>query len=230
MPSEISVAEMKARYDRIASANIYDVLDGMGMPNQCMDLDIRPLRWDMHVAGPAFPIYGTREPRIGDELNRPQFKDWGQFKAMTPYCVVVINAEKESTTGHWGEMMSWTAKQHGASGIVIDGGTRDRMGILQIPDWPCFCRYTSPVESARRWRPVDFGVPIFVSGTLTRLIRVNPGDWIVGDADGVMVIPREIAYEVLLKAEEIEEKERAQRRALLAGMPMEEVYKKYGRM
>jgi hypothetical protein len=85
MPSEISVAEMKARYDEIASANIYDTMDRLGVPNQCMDLGIRPLRWEMHVAGPAFPIYGTREPRLGDELDRPQFRDWGQFKAMTPH-------------------------------------------------------------------------------------------------------------------------------------------------
>lgn len=230
MPCEISVAEMKARYDGIRSANIYDTLDRLGIPNQCMDLSIRPLRWEMHVAGPALPIYGTREPRLEDELDRPQFKDWGQSKAMTPHCVVVVNAEKESTAGHWGEMMSWTAKQHGASGIVIDGGTRDRMGILEIPDWPCFCRYTTPVESAKRWRVVDFRVPIFVSGTLTRLIRVNPGDWIVGDADGVMVIPKEMAYEVLIKAEHLEARERGQRADLLAGLLITEVYKKYGRM
>ena len=230
MLSEISVVEMKARYDEIASANVFDVLDSLGMPNQCLDVGIRPLRWEMHVAGPAFPICGIREPRVREELDRPQFKNWGQFKAMTPCCVVVINAEKEGTTGQWGEMMSWTAKQHGASGIVIDGGTRDRMGILQIPNWACFCRYTSPVESYKRWRPVEFSAPIFVSGTLTRLIRVNPGDWIVGDADGVMVIPKELAYEVLIKAEEIEAKERSQRADLLAGMSMMEVYKKYGRM
>ena len=230
MATEITVAEMKARYDEIASANIYDVMDRLGVPNQCMDLGIRPLRWEMHVAGPAFPIFGTREPRLSSELDRSQFEDCGKFRAMTPQCVVVINAEKEGTAGHWGEMMSWTAKEHGAAGIVIDGGTRDRMGVLQIPDWPCFCRYTSPVESAGRWRPVDFGVPIFVSGTLTRLIRVNPGDWIVGDADGVMVIPQEMAYELLIKVEELEAKERGQRADLLAGMSMAEVYKRYGRM
>jgi regulator of RNase E activity RraA len=73
-------------------------------------------------------------------------------------------------------------------------------------------------------------IPIFMSGTLTRLVRVDPGDWIVGDADGVMVVPQAIAYETLLKVEEVERKEEGTRRDLAAGVPVEEVFARYGRL
>jgi len=69
-----------------------------------------------------------------------------------------------------------------------------------------------------------------MSGTLTSQVRVNPGDWVVGDMDGVIVVPQEIAQTVLLKAEEIESREEQTRQALAAGMPIEEVYEKFRRL
>ena len=150
------------------------------------------------------------------------------FKAMRP--PNVVDAEKEHCCGYSGEMMSYASKQHGAVGVVIDGGIRDGIGLLNIPEWPVFVRYISPIESAQRWSPVDFQIPIYMSGTLTAQVRVNPGDWIVGDMDGVIVIPQEIAHTLLMKAEEIEKGEENTRRALASGMPIDEVYRKYKRM
>jgi len=229
---DVSSDEMARRFRKCASASIFDILDGMyDMPNQCLDLGIKPLVDTMRVAGPVFTVRGAREPRSMYDLQRdPKFEDWGFFRAMHPGCVVVIDAQSEGPCGHFGEMMSYVSRQFGATGVVIDGGIRDRAGLLAIPDWPVFARYTSPVESNRRWMIDDMQVPINLSGTLTASVRLNPGDWIVGDADGVMVIPQEIAYEVLLKAEDVERREEATRRDLAAGMPVWEVFAKYGRM
>ena len=231
MSDPISVAEIATRYQRCAAANVYDTLDKMGLPNQCLSLEIKPLLHTMHIAGPAFTVRGEREPRLGSEMPQgDKFANHAMFKQMFPHCVVTLNAEKDDQVGHWGEMMSLTAKQHGAAGIVMDGGIRDFRFLLNIPDWPVFVRYTSPIELAKRWRFDEVMVPIFMTGTLTRLLRVDPGDWIVGDADGVMVIPQTIAYETLLKVEDLEKKEEATRRDLAAGVAVEEVYKKHGRM
>ncbi len=229
--SPLPVDEMAARYRKCASATIFDVLDRMDMPNQCLSLEIKPLTLEMHVAGPAFTVRGTREPREDHELpQRDKFADWGIFKPMFPGCVVTINAEREDQTGQWGEMMSYAARQAGASGVVIDGGTRDLLGLIRIPGWPMFTRYTSPIESSKRWQAEDLLCPIYMSGTLTRLVRVDPGDWIVGDADGVMVVPQAVAYEALLRAEGVEEREAGTRRDLAAGISIYEVFAKYGRM
>ena len=98
------------------SDDIFDVLDSMGYPNQCMDINIVPLRDDMKVAGPAFTYWGMREPRYDAALPpRPDFDDHALFDRITKHCVIVINAEKDDCIGQWGEMMSYGAK---AAGVV----------------------------------------------------------------------------------------------------------------
>ena len=225
-----TVQQLSARLRRCKTATIYDVLDKMGYPHQCLDLAIKPLDLAMRIAGPAFTVLGSREPRYGEDFPRPQFDNFGMFKAMTEGCIVVINAEKDQLVGHWGEMMSLAARQFGATGAVIDGGTRDREGILNIPDWGLFTRYTSPIESKSRWRSREFGIPIYMSGTTTSVVLVQPGDYVVGDADGVLVIPSELIDPVLLEAERTEVLEEGTRRDLAAGHPIWEVFQRYQRM
>lgn len=211
------------------SADIFDVMDSMGYGNQCIDLGIKPLRDDMKVCGPAFTIWGMREPRYDAQLPRPDFDNCALFDRILPGCVIVLNAEKDDVVGHWGEMMSYGARAAGAVGAVIDGGTRDKPGILEIDHWACFARYTSPVESKKRWRPRETQIPIFVSGTLSRSVLVRPGDWIFGDADAVLVIPVEILDAVAEKVGELSEKERLSREAFQQGATFREVFEKYNR-
>ena len=224
-----NLAETRERFLKSYSADIYDVMDRMGYGNQCMSLSIRPLCDSMKVCGPAFTIYGTQEPRFGEDFVNPKFDGFVHFKSFYEGCVIVLNAEKESCCGHWGEMMSFGAKAAGAVGAVIDGGTRDKANILKIKDWSCFARYTSPVESKKRWRSKDLDCPIYVSGTLTSQILVRPGDWIFGDSDGVIVIPKEILNDVLVATEELSKQEILSREAFASGMTIHQVYEKYGR-
>ncbi len=227
--AELDIFEIQRRLIKSFSADMYDVLDKMGFPDQCLDLGIKPLRDDMKIAGPAFTYWGMREPRYDDDLPRPDFDNQAIFERFYPGCVVVINAEKDDQVGHWGEMMSYGARNAGALGAVIDGGTRDKAGILKITGWSCFARYTSPVESKKRWRPRECQIPILMSGTLSRYVKVNPGDWILGDSDGVIVIPQTILPEALARVEELSKKEELSRRDLAAGASFKEVYHRYGR-
>jgi regulator of RNase E activity RraA len=226
------VEQMAERFKGIPSATLFDTLDRMGHPDTVLSLGIKPLRQDMRIAGPAFTVKGTRDPRHHDEepnVRPAKFDDWGMYRAMYPGCVVVIDGGPDEHCGLTGEMMSYQSKQYGARGVVVDGGIRDGPGLLLIPDWPVFVRYTSPIESARRYCYVDFEVSIYISGTLSRYVRVNPGDWIAGDMDGVLVIPKEIANDVLEKAEEVNRREAASREALRAGVPFDEVFRRYRR-
>jgi regulator of RNase E activity RraA len=126
-------------------------------------------------------------------------------------------------------MVSYGARNKGSVGVIIDGGTRDKAGILKIKNWACFARYTSLIESDRRWRNKTIEKPIYMTGTLTRYVRVNPGDWIFGDCDAVIVIPREIVLEVLPKIEDIFTREELSRKELSIGAQIKEVAKKYSR-
>ncbi len=227
------IAEMAARFKAIPSGTIYDTLDSMGYPNQCLALEIRPLNPGMRIAGVAFTVRGGREPRNHHdepEMMLPKFNEWGMYKSLVPGSVIVMNSESERNCGHFGEMMSYTAKQFGATGIVIDGGIRDSRGLQQIPDWPVFVRYVSPIEGAHRFSANDFQVPIVLSGTLTSQVRIDPGDWIVGDETGLLCIPQGIALDVLLKAEGMEALEEKTRAELAAGYPAAEVFARYHRL
>lgn len=212
------------------SADIYDVMDKMGYPNQCLDHRIAPFKDSWKVCGPAVTLLGTREPITEEELHpEPDYDKFWVFDYFYDGCVIVINAEKEDKCGSWGEMMSYGSRNAGASGVVIDGGTRDKAGILEIDNWSCFARYSSPVESDKRWRPKDINRPIFMSGTLTDRVLVRPGDWIFGDCDAVMVIPKEIVMGVLKAVEDVSEREVLSRKAFNEGKSIHEVYRLYNR-
>jgi 4-hydroxy-4-methyl-2-oxoglutarate aldolase len=93
-----------------------------------------------------------------------------------------------------------------------------------------FARYTSPVESMLCYRIWDVEVPLALSGTLTSQVRLDPGSWVFGDMDGVLVIPEDVVEEVLTKAEEAKEVEDKVRAEIRRGMPVKDVEAKYGRL
>ncbi len=226
------ILELQARWDKIRIANLYDALDQLGYPNQCLDLRIRPLFEGRHLAGKAVTVRGGRDPRSARELEDTEEHDDYTVtirRHLFPGAVVVVETAGEHYTGKYGEMTCWNLKQHGAKGIVLDSYIRDRLGLEVIPDFTPCAVGTSPIESSGRWRPKALNVPISMPGTLTAHVRVNPGDWIVGGPDGVIVVPQEIAGEALLRAEDIERREEGMRGDLAAGMPFDEAFKKWGR-
>ena len=227
--------EIKAIRERFLansfSSDIFDAMDKLGYSNQALDHQIVPLKDDWKICGPAVTISGNREPVPPAEFLAREGHDkrFWIYDSMYPGCVVCLSADGDRVTGHWGELMSYGARNLGVSGVVIDGGTRDKTGIIAIGDFTCFARYTTAVESANRWRPKYTQVPISMAGTLTAYVRVNPGDWIFGDNDNVIVIPQEILMEVLAKVEDISRKENLSRKAFAEGQHIAEVFEIFER-
>lgn len=227
-----SIVELQKRWHRIRSANLYDTLDKMGYPNQCLDLGIKPLFPGQYIAGMAITARGGRDPRTGEDMqDAPDAVNYYQVLRDTVYpgSVVIVETGGEPVTGKLGEMTSWGLQQRGACGLVLDSLIRDRLGLEVIPDYTVCARGTTPIESAKRWRIQAVNIPIAMPGTLTSQVRVDPGDWIVGDPDGVIVVPQSIAMEALVKAEEIEDREQGMREDLAAGMSFEDAFTKWGR-
>ncbi|MEJ3653060.1 dimethylmenaquinone methyltransferase [Actinomycetes bacterium KLBMP 9759] len=219
------------RLKALYTAVVYDIMDEMGLPHQCLDLAIAPLDRTMQVAGPAYTVMAGPDMRERDEMpSNTKLADFGVFTAMYEGCVVVVGAAGERQSGIWGELMSNASRARGATGIVIDGGIRDGRLVREIDGLGVFARYTSPIESLRRSRIHDIQVPISVTGSLTSQVRVAPGDWIFGDEDGVLVIPKDALDEVLAKSEEAKDIEDKVRREVQAGVPVIDVYNKYGRL
>ncbi len=226
-----SIVELQARWDKIRVANVYDTLDQMGYPNQCLDLGIKPLFPHRHLAGRAITVRGSAVaiPRgeQGGEWVGNYFEQL--LESLYAGCVVVVECGGEQHAGKFGEMTSWALKQGGATGIVLDSYIRDSWGLEVIPDFTPCAIGTSPIESNSRWRMTGLNSSIGMPGTVTSRVRVNPGDWIIGEADGVVVVPEAIAMEALVKAEELEVREQGMREDVAKGMSFEDAYKKWGR-
>ena len=228
--AEKRLADMAARLKKLYTAAVYDIMDEMGLPNQCLDLGIKPLDRAFRIAGPAFTIACSADNRVDWEYDNEEVKKFTFFRRMYRGCVVVISSGGENKAGHWGELMSMSSKARGAAGVVIDGGIRDGNILMGMEDWPVFSRYLSPIESRGRTRIRAIEEPIAVAGSLTHQVRVNPGDWIFGDMDGVLTIPADKVEEVLRRAEEIGGIEDQAREEIRNGADVTAVFEKYGRL
>ncbi len=230
--AEPDVLEMCERYSRLYAASAYDVLDEMGLPNQCLSLAIRPLDPAWVVVGVAFTLKWTAESRHPIEVMKERPGSPNIFSIVDgfrPGHVLVMETGKSMNVGHWGELTGLMSQVRGCRGAVIDGGVRDSRHLRERATYPVFARYTSPIESVGRAVIVDVECPLLMTGSLTEGLLVRPGDFIFGDADGVLVIPKELALDVLVKAEEVAQKEDLVRQEIAAGEHPVKVWQKYGR-
>ena len=124
----------------------------------------------------------------------------------------------------WGELMATRAQQLGATGAVVNGYSRDTKGILAL-NFPSFSYGRYAQDQAPRGKVIDYRVPLEMEG-----VRINPGDIVVGDMDGVCVVPQEIEQEVLKKAIEKARGEKVVHKAILEGMSAKAAFDKYGIM
>jgi len=224
-PSEME--DICNRYRRLYAGLLFDVLEQMGLPNQALSHEITPLSLDMKLAGPAFTMKGATTA-VKDESWR--YKRLAAVKDMTFPCVEVRDrGTTPFNVALYGELTATTARAHGAVGAVVDGGTRDS-GMVISMGFPLFARYRSPVEAFGRVITIDHQVPIRLSGELTETVIVNPGDFIFGDLDGVIVVPKDLTMPVLVEAERIAGIEDAARVDFKRGDDPLEVYKRHKRL
>jgi regulator of RNase E activity RraA len=211
--------ERSRRLGSLYTGAVADVLDEIGLRDQCLPADIRPLEPTMKVAGPVYTVRGRA--RHYDDGTDPRYKQMDMLDAIIPGSVVVVDPGEEAKAAHWGELMSNTARAKGAVGAVIAGGLRDTPQILQI-GFPVFRRFHSPLTAVYRFDITDFDVPLRIGG-----VGIAPGDFILGDVDGILVLPAAVVDEVLEQAESIREREDIVRDALQDGGSIRELFEKY---
>jgi regulator of RNase E activity RraA len=218
----VSLPELIERYERLSSPVVYDILDKMGYPNQALSAEIRPLAPDMLVAGPAFTFAGT-DCGPGQP---PAISGYEVFRHIVPHSVLVMATNGHRASGPWGENTGLSAQVRGARGIVIDGGTRDANAVVAMA-FPTFCRYVTPVFASGRFQTISFQQPVQVAGQVDATVTVTPGDFVMADRDGVVIVPQVLVEEVLIAAERLEEIEGLLREGLRTGEDREAVYKRY---
>ena len=199
---------------------ISDILDEMGLTNQTLPKEIQALQPGQTLAGRALTLLGEPATSLDPEVVFiPYLKMLGDIHAGD----VLVSQPNASLSAHFGELSGETALHRGGRGAVIDGGTRDSEYLLKI-GFPVFARYKTPMDIIGRWRLVAYNVPITIGS-----VQIRPGDYVVGDRDGAIIIPQGVAEEVITKAEEVVHTEDLVRKAILAGMHPVEAFRKYGR-
>jgi regulator of RNase E activity RraA len=214
----VPVKEICDRYEKLYSGAINDVLREFVLMDQALPTSIMPLREEMKIAGIAFTIKSSVDPRVTGEMETRS----KMLNLIHENAVCIWDTSGDTTASQWGEVMTAAAKKRGARGAVVDGGLRDTMQVLE-QKFPVFYKYRTSNGSLGRCLITGYQVPIKIGRTIIR-----PGDVVFGDIDGVLVVPRNVAYEVLLRAEEIKTNEKEIRKWVDEGMSAEEVVKKGG--
>lgn len=216
----ITLQDKIDRFEKIYTGAISDILDEKGYRNCALPHDLHALVPGQRVTGIAMPMYGEPTTETDpDVIYTPLLKMLGDVKPGQ----VLVSKANDDVAAHLGELSSETAKYRGARGAVIYGGVRDTDYIINL-NFPVYSRYTTPIDVVGRWRLIDYNCDIEIGG-----VTIHPGDFIVGDRDGVLVIPHEIADEILLEAEAVVNTENLVRKAILEGVHPLDAYHQYGR-
>ncbi len=203
---DFEVEDFCRRFAAVYTGAISDVLDEMGYREQSLPSNIQALRLEHRVAGVAMPVEGEPTESLDpEEIFIPILKMLGDLKLGD----VIVTQPHDDVSAHIGELSSEAAKFRGARGAVIDGGARDIDYILKL-GCPVFCRYRTPRDVMGRWKLTKYGHAVQIGK-----VTIQRGDFIVGDKDGVLVIPRSITRQVLEKTEEVVHTENLVRKAIL---------------
>lgn len=215
--------------NELFTAVIGDIMDKMGLQRQFMPPQIRPLKEGMFIVGRAMTVLEADcfEELSAGTQNSVMSKPFGlmldALDAVKPGEVYVCSGSSP-TYALVGELMMTRIKMCGGAGAVVNGYSRDTTGITQV-GLPVFSYGPYAQDQAPRGKVIDFGVPIEING-----VRINPGDMIIGDEDGVCVVPQDKEEEVFIGALEKARGERTVLNAIQKGMSATEAWNTYGIM
>jgi regulator of RNase E activity RraA len=212
-------AALLGSLELLYSAVVADVLDGLGYRNQTLAANIRPLTPLQRVVGVVFP---AKAMTVHEIPARPYELEIAAVESMTRGDVLVVDAGGDQTCGFWGELLTTACLYKGVRGVVMTACTRDMWKIKDL-DFAIYGLGYHPADSKGRADIVQIGEPIEIGG-----VRARRGDLILGDEDGVVIVPNEIAPEALRLAAEKVSGENVARADLAKGVPMGEVFRKYG--
>lgn len=207
--------------EKLFTAVLSDCLDAAGHRQQALAARIRPLDEELVLCGRArtalyMDVYDATEGENPYELEIRLVDD------LKPGEVPVFACGATGRIGPWGELLSTAARARAAAGAVMDGLVRDVRAIRAMK-FPVFHGGIGPLDSKGRGEVMATDVPVVVAG-----VRVESGDLVFGDADGVVVIPRAAEERVIAAALDKVRGENATRDALARGEKLADVFKRHG--
>jgi 4-hydroxy-4-methyl-2-oxoglutarate aldolase len=212
---------VRRRFLEVDTANVSDILDGKGRAAQGLSAGFAS-RSGTKLAGWAFTIAGEMAPGNAptDAEKIAACQDVGAGD-------VAVWSGNGDGVCYFGELIAIGMQQKGCVGALVDGGIRD-IRWLEAAGFPVFATYRTPVQSIGRWRVTQWQAPVYLPGATSRHVVVHPGDFVLADEDGAIVIPAELVNEVLVEAEEVTRREARLREVLRAGTPLQDAIDRFG--
>ncbi|HEX9278883.1 MAG TPA: RraA family protein [Casimicrobiaceae bacterium] len=212
--------ELTARLARCYTGAVHDVLRMMGYEDVVLPPAIKSIAPGMKLAGPAWTVAGHLDRT---KTRHDTLLAWCTLLAKAPAQHVIVCQPNNHEVALMGELSAHTLKARSILGFIVDGGSRDTELVIE-QGFPVFCAFLTPADIVARWVPDRFGEPVTIGA-----VTVATGDYVLGDRDGVVVVPAAIAGEVIARTEEVVATESDMRRALIDGMDPVAAYNKYGK-
>lgn len=207
------------RLSRLHPAVVADCLDRAGYRNQVLAPHIRPISPTMRVAGLAATVHCVEVDAVPPSRDDWYHNELASVDALRPGDVVVVSTCRGS---YWGELLATASTVRGARGVVADAYTRDTLALIEM-GFPTFAAGIHCADSLGRIDVDAYDVPILCGG-----VEVGPRDLVLGDHDGVVVVPAAHGEEIVAAAEEKLRGENLVREKLAEGMPVSEAFRTYG--
>jgi regulator of RNase E activity RraA len=220
-PAETGAVDALA--DRLAACYtgvVYDVMRSRGRVDCILPPSIVPLDRAMVAAGPVFTVRGR--PDAGVSPHESLLR-WTELLSRAPRGHVVMLQGNDSERALMGELSAETLQFRGVRGYIVDGGCRDTAFIRKL-GFPVFCDKATPRDIVGAWVPVAYEEPISYGQVVVR-----PGDHVLADCDGIVVVPGPIAAEVVAEAEAAMRTEDRVRAAILSGVDPQQAYLEHGK-
>ncbi len=208
-----------SQLDSLYPAVVADVLDTLGFPSQSLSTDLRPLTPQKKIIGKIFTALAHAVDAVPAEPYKLEIE---AVESMVADDVFVVSTGQDRTCGFWGELLTTACLYKGVRGVVMDACTRDLWKIKEM-NFPIFGIGFHPADSKGRVDISELQVTIQLGG-----VSIDPGDYLIGDEDGCVIIPSKVAARAVELALSKVSGENIARADLAAGVPMGAVFRKYG--
>jgi regulator of RNase E activity RraA len=199
---------------------VHDVLRMMGFDRIVLPASIKAIAPGTRLAGPVWTVSG----HIDRTRSRHEcLLGWCTLLSKAPRGHVVVCQPNNHDIALMGELSAQTLLARGVLGYVVDGGSRDTDLVLE-QQFPVFCAFLTPADIVERWVPDRYGEPVTIGD-----VTIVTGDYLLGDRDGVVIIPRAAADEAITRTEQVMGTESDMRSALIGGMDPVDAYHRFGK-
>jgi regulator of RNase E activity RraA len=211
--------DLTPRLSRLYTGVVHDVMREMGLKDFTLPHTLHAVTVAKTIAGPVFTMRG----KVTKADPHETLLAWTGFLSKAKAGHVVVIEANDDVVAHMGELSAETLMHKGVPGVVVDGGTRD-VEFLMGMGFPVYARYHTPRDIAGYWMVDALDVPIRIGE-----VKIAPHDYLLADRDGIVILPRDRAAEIVSKAATALGTENQIRTAILGGMDPQEAYLKFGK-